>query len=111
MEIPRAWTSGGLPEIKGRLAGDRGAASWRPPPGLARPLTLEAGPAAHRLFILAAPRTHCACGNTCQDVNREMASPQEDRQSHSSVETAESGRPPPTTGERAHPGSRGQVLA
>lgn len=68
VEKQRARTSGGLPEVKGQIAGYRGAASWRPPP---------AGPVAHRLFILTTPRTHYACGNTCQDVDRETASPQE----------------------------------
>ena len=31
MEKLRARTSGGLPEVKGQIAGYRGAASWRPP--------------------------------------------------------------------------------
>lgn len=34
-----------------------------------------------------------------------------DQQSPCSAGTKESGRPPPTTGERAHPDSQGQVLA
>ena len=64
MEKLRARMSGGLPKVKGQIAGYRGDP---PLPGLA----------AHRLFILTTPRNHCACGNTCQDVHRETASPQE----------------------------------